>query len=57
MNNLLTINNLAEQIKLLLSQARQNTAQLVNTQLLNTYWEIGRMIVEYEQGGSAKAVY
>ncbi|MFN3997535.1 DUF1016 N-terminal domain-containing protein [Algoriphagus sp.] len=29
----------------------------VNTQLLETYWEIGRHIVEFEQGGIARAEY
>ncbi len=31
--------------------------QAVNTQLLDTYWQIGRHIVEFEQGGNAKAAY
>ncbi len=29
----------------------------VNTQLLITYWQIGQHIVEFEQGGKAKATY
>jgi predicted nuclease of restriction endonuclease-like (RecB) superfamily len=29
----------------------------VNTQLLTTYWQIGQHIVEFEQGGKAKATY
>lgn len=31
--------------------------QIVNHQLVITYWEIGRYIVEYEQGGKQKAAY
>jgi predicted nuclease of restriction endonuclease-like (RecB) superfamily len=31
--------------------------QAVNTQLLETYWQIGRHIVEFEQGGNARAEY
>lgn len=31
--------------------------QAVNTQLLETYWQIGQHIVEFEQGGSARAEY
>ncbi len=31
--------------------------QAVNTQLLETYWQIGQHIVEFEQGGNAKAEY
>ena len=36
-------------------QAR--TVQAVNTNLLETYWQIGQYIVEFEQGGRAKAEY
>lgn len=31
--------------------------QAVNTQLLETYWQIGKHIVEFEQGGNPKAEY
>jgi hypothetical protein len=31
--------------------------QAVNIQLLETYWQIGQYIVEFEQGGSARAEY
>ena len=31
--------------------------QAVNIQLLDTYWQIGRHIVEFEQGGNARAQY
>jgi predicted nuclease of restriction endonuclease-like (RecB) superfamily len=31
--------------------------QAVNIQLLETYWEIGQYIVEFEQGGQTKAEY
>ena len=39
-------NNLVEQIKSLLENARQKVALEVNTTLLNTYWQIGKIIVE-----------
>ena len=29
----------------------------VNNQLLTTYWQIGQHIIEFEQGGKAKATY
>ena len=32
-------------------------ARAVNTLMLNTYWEIGKYIVEFEQAGSIKAAY
>ena len=41
----------------LLDQARRMSARTVNNILTATYWEIGRRIVEYEQGGKARAEY
>ena len=39
------------------TQGRVQALQKVNTQLLVTYWQIGQAIVEFEQGGKAKAEY
>ena len=48
MENQLTPNNsMILEIRELLENARKNVAQQVNTQLLTTYWNIGRIIVEY----------
>ena len=33
------------------------SARSVNSILTTTYWEIGRRIIEFEQGGKARAVY
>ena len=33
----------------LLAAARSNVARQVNNELLSTYWNIGRIIAEYEQ--------
>src|SRR5207244_11160475 len=41
----------------LLDQARHAAARTVNSILTATYWEIGRRIVEFEQGGKARAEY
>jgi len=41
----------------LLEQARRASARAVNAIMTATYWEIGRRIVEYEQGGKARAEY
>lgn len=41
----------------LLQNGRRRAAVAVNYHIVLTYWEIGRYIVEYEQGGEAKAVY
>ncbi len=44
-------------IATLLEQSRRAAARSVNAILTATYWEIGRRIVEHEQGGKAKADY
>ena len=41
----------------LLEKARRGAARAVNSILTATYWEIGRRIVEFEQGGEARAEY
>jgi predicted nuclease of restriction endonuclease-like (RecB) superfamily len=41
----------------LLEQARHAAARAVNTVMTTTYWQIGRAIVEGEQGGVARAEY
>ena len=41
----------------LLEQARRTSARAVNSIMTATYWEIGRRIVEHEQGGEARAEY
>lgn len=38
-------------------KGRLRAVQAVNAQLLETYWQIGQHIVEFEQGGSGKAGY
>ena len=38
-------------------QGRSNITAYVNTEIVNTYWQIGQYIVEFEQGGNAKATY
>ena len=47
------INNIGE----LLEQGRRKAIQSVNNILVQTYWEIGKSIVEYEQNGNEKAEY
>ena len=49
--------NLIEQIGTLLQQGRANAAYAVNNILIQTYWQIGKYIVEFEQCGSEKADY
>ena len=44
-------------IKELMDNARNSVAKEVNNILIQTYWEIGRIIVEDEQGNSDRAEY
>ncbi len=46
-----------EQIKSLLNVARQKVATEVNSVLLSTYWQIGKIIVEDEQKNQERAEY
>jgi len=57
----LTLNNqyqhLLEQLSHTYVQGQQRAMQAVNTQLVETYWQIGQHIVEFEQQGQQRAVY
>lgn len=48
---------LVSDISGLLEQARRTAVRSVNSVLTATYWEIGRRIVEFEQGGKERAEY
>jgi hypothetical protein len=50
-------NNLLGSVSKLLELARHIAARSVNAILTVTYWEIGRRIVEFEQGGKDRAAY
>jgi hypothetical protein len=41
----------------LLETARRAAARSINAVMTATYWEIGRRIVEFEQGGTKRAAY
>lgn len=45
------------QIHGILHAARQQSYRAVNTAMIEAYWQIGRRIVEHEQGGEARAAY
>jgi predicted nuclease of restriction endonuclease-like (RecB) superfamily len=45
------------EIKEVLQTARQTVARQVNAELLIAYWNIGRIIVEYEQNSKTRAEY
>lgn len=49
--------NLVSGISDVYSAARDSAARSVNSILVQAYWEIGRYIVEFEQGGDLKSEY
>lgn len=49
--------NLLLSVKEIIIQSRQRVYRMVNSVLLDTYWNIGRLIIEDEQNGNTKAVY
>ena len=48
---------LYQQIRGILHAARQQSYRAVNTAMVEAYWQIGRRIVDHEQGGEARAAY
>ncbi|MBP5217184.1 MAG: hypothetical protein J6038_05055 [Bacilli bacterium] len=50
-------NNLLSNIKNLIDDARKRVSASINVIMIQTYWEIGRLIVEEEQKGSSRAAY
>jgi len=60
MNNDITVASLSSvinEIKSIVMASRQRVIEQVNTELLQTYWNIGRVIVENEQKNQARADY
>jgi predicted nuclease of restriction endonuclease-like (RecB) superfamily len=48
---------LFHQVSQLIQQARQQLQRSVNTAMVQTYWHIGRLIIEHEQQGESRAAY
>ena len=53
----LDMSSLIQDIRKILQQSRQNVVAQVNIQLLSTYWNIGRVIIEFEQKNHIRAEY
>ncbi|MCT7445398.1 PDDEXK nuclease domain-containing protein [Aliarcobacter cryaerophilus] len=53
----LTNNNIYQEIKELLYSAKNRVYQTINTTMTETYFQIGKRIVEEEQGGEIRAEY
>lgn len=52
-----TYNSLLSSISYIYEQAKENSIKAFNSILLDAYWQIGKIIVEQEQKGLAKAPY
>ena len=48
---------LIENISMAINDARRRVASHINATMTQAYWQIGKYIVEYEQGGQAKVAY
>lgn len=53
----LQTNDIYNTIREIISLSRQRVYRIANAALLETYWQIGQIIVEDEQNGNAKAEY
>jgi len=49
--------NLLQDIRQILTNARKVIVQCVNSTMVQTYWQIGCLIVEHEQKGKSRAIY
>ncbi|HHT9138824.1 MAG TPA: PDDEXK nuclease domain-containing protein [Candidatus Wunengus sp. YC60] len=50
-------NNLISSISDVYTKGQVKAARAVNSYLVDTYWQIGQHIIEFEQGGKVKAEY
>lgn len=50
-------NNLYEAVRDILQKARQSVVNSINSTLVRAYWQVGRHIIEFEQGGAVHAQY
>jgi predicted nuclease of restriction endonuclease-like (RecB) superfamily len=57
MSDLAYTDSMIDEIRELLLNARQKAAAHINTELLSTYWNVGRIIVEHEQNNNERAAY
>jgi predicted nuclease of restriction endonuclease-like (RecB) superfamily len=55
--NRATLDDLLGQLRVLIQQGRQEILRAVDRVQVRTCWEIGRHIVEFEQGGAVRAEY
>ncbi|MEO6322220.1 MAG: PDDEXK nuclease domain-containing protein [Polaromonas sp.] len=51
------LSELYAQVRAVLAQARQVAQRHVNQVMVQSYWQVGKIIVEHEQAGQARAAY
>lgn len=51
------LSSVVKQVKSFLHEARSNVSNQVNAELLKAYWNIGRVVCEYEQSAPERADY
>lgn len=51
------VEQLAATLSTLIEGARTRSVAAVNTEMVQLHWQLGRHIVEFEQGGAARAAY
>lgn len=56
-NTPMSTENYIQEIKTILTTARQKAYTVVNSAMIEAYWQIGRRIVEEEQRGEERAAY
>ena len=57
MHGLVATSDIAQRIEALIAEARKRVVASVNTTMVYTYYEVGRIIVEDEQQGEQRAEY
>ncbi len=48
---------LINNVGIVLQNGRRNIANAINSSIVNSYWQIGKYIIEYEQKGNERAEY
>ncbi len=56
-DSITTLQPLIDNISMAINDARRKVASHINATMTKAYWQIGKYIVEYEQGGQVKVAY
>lgn len=56
-DSITTLQPLIDNMSMAINNARRKVASHINATMTKAYWQIGKYIVEYEQGGQAKVAY